>query len=235
MRVVLFGATGMVGQGVLRECVRDSSVTEVLSVVRKAGVTPARVGDTDVTTSGKVRELVAPDFFDFSAVEREFAGFDACLFAIGVSTFAVKAEEYPKITRDIPMAAARSLVRANPAMTMVFVSAHGADETEQSAAMWKRVKGETENEMLRAGFARAFVLRPLGIVPMHGIQSRTGLYRAFYGTMRPLLPALLRSFPKYVTSTEGLGRAMLAVARDGDAKQRLEAADISAVARASER
>jgi len=231
MRVVLFGATGMVGQGVLRECVRDPGVTEVLSVVRKPGATPARVGDTDVAASGKVREFVAPDFFDFSGVEYEFAGFDACFFAIGVSTFAVKAEEYPKITRDIPVAAARSLVRANPDMTMVFVSAHGADETETSSAMWKRVKGEAENEMLHAGFARAFVLRPLGIVPMHGIQSRTGLYRAVYGMMRPLLPALLRSLPRYVTSTEGLGRAMIAVARNGYPKQRLEAADISAVAR----
>jgi uncharacterized protein YbjT (DUF2867 family) len=191
------------------------------------------VGATDVAACGKVRELVAPDFFDFSDVESEFAGFDACLFAIGVSTFAVKAEEYPKVTRDIPVAAARSLVRANPAMTMVFVSAHGADETEQSGGMWKRVKGETENAMLGAGFARAYVLRPLGIVPTHGIQSRTALYRGFYGMMRPLLPALLRGLPRYTTSTEGLGRAMIVVARDGYAKQRLEAADISAVARAS--
>ena len=140
MRVILFGATGMVGQGVLRECVRDAGVNEVLSVVRKPGATPARVGDTDVAGCGKVRELVASNFLDFSDVEREFVGFDACLFAIGVSTFAVKAEQYPKITRDIPMAAARSLVRANPGMTMVFVSAHGADETERSGAMWKRVK-----------------------------------------------------------------------------------------------
>jgi uncharacterized protein YbjT (DUF2867 family) len=230
MRVILFGATGMVGQGVLRECVRDAGVSEVLSVVRKAGATPARVGDTDVAACGKVRELLARDFFDFSGVESEFAGFDACLFAIGVSTFAVKAEEYPKITRDIPVAVARSLVRANPAMKMVFVSAHGADETEQSGAMWKRVKGETENAMLRAGFASAHVLRPLGIVPMHGIQSRTRLYRGFYGMIRPLLPALLRGLPKYVTSTEGLGQAMIAVARGGYANQRLEAADISAVA-----
>ena len=233
MRVILFGATGMVGQGVLRECVRDAGVTKVLSVVRKPGATPARVGDTDVTASGKVRELVAPNFFDFSAVEHKFAGFDACLFAIGVSTFAVKAEEYPKITRDIPVAAARSLVRVNPAMTMVFVSARGADETETASAMWKRVKGETENEMLRAGFAQAYVLRPLGIVPMHGIQSRTGLYRTFYGMMRPLLPAFLRALPRYVTSTEGLGRAILAVARSGYKNRRLEAADISAVAQAA--
>src|SRR5579884_314570 len=109
MQVILFGATGMVGQGVLRECVRDATVTEVLSVVRKPGVTPAAIGDTGVAASNKVREAVANDFFDFSDVEREFAGFDACFFAIGVSTFAVKAEEYPKITRDIPMAAAQSL------------------------------------------------------------------------------------------------------------------------------
>lgn len=233
MRVILFGATGMVGQGVLRECVRDAGVTEVLSVVRKAGSIPARVGDTDVAASGKVRELVAPNFFDFSAIEHEFAGFDACLFAIGVSTFAVKAEEYPKITRDIPVAAARSLVRANPKMTMVFVSAHGADETERSTVMWKRVKGETENAMLTAGFAHAYALRPLGIVPMHGIQSRTGLYRAIYGITRPLLPMFLRAMPRYVTSTEGLGRAILALARSGYTSQRLEAADISAVARAA--
>ena len=235
MRVILFGATGMVGQGILRECVREADITEVLSVVRKAGATPERVGDTDVAASAKVREVVAQDFFDFSAVEAEFASCDACVFAIGVSTFAVKAEEYSRITRDIPVAAAHSLVRANPAMTMVFVSAHGADETETSGAMWKRVKGEAENAILRAGFERAHVIRPLMIVPLHGIQSRTRLYRGFYGVMRPLLPALLRSFPHYTTSTEALGRAILAVVRDGYAKQRLDAEDISAVARAVER
>jgi len=220
----------MVGQGVLRECVLDAGVSEVLSVVRKAGATPARVGDTEVAQSGKVRELVARDFLDFSDLEQGFIGCDACFFAIGVSAFAVKAAEYPRITLDIPVAAAKALARANAGMTMVFVSANGADETERSSVMWKRVKGEAENAVLGAGFAHAYVLRPLGIVPMHGIQSRTGLYRFVYGATRPLLPALLRAFPQYVTSTEGLGRAMILLARQGYGKQRLEARDISAVA-----
>ncbi len=226
MRVILFGATGMVGQGVLRECLLDADVERVLAPVRKAGSLGARVGDADLAATGKVRELVVEDFYNFAGVEGEFAGYDACFFCLGVSSSGMKEAEYRRLTYDLTLAAASSVLKANAAaMTFVYVSGAGTDT--KGRMMWARVKGETENAMLGMGFAHAYVLRPLGIVPMHGIRSKTAVYQSVYTVMTPMLPLLLRMFPKHVTTTEQMGRAML---RAGEAvgirKRRLEAADI---------
>jgi uncharacterized protein YbjT (DUF2867 family) len=220
MRVILFGATGMVGQGLLRECVRNPTVEAVLSVVRRLSVDGA-------AQRTKVRELVADDFYDFSAIESEFAGYDACFFVVGVSAIGMKEPEYRRVTYDIAVAAGAAVAKMNPEMTLVHGSAAGADSTEKGRAMWARVKGETENAMLRMPVKAVYVFRPFLIVPMHGIRSKTGLYNAIYGTMRPVLPVLLRMFPKYVTTTEQLGRAMLRVAKYGYPKQVLESVDIA--------
>jgi len=224
LRVILFGGTGMVGQGVLRECLLDPKVEAVLSVVRRASGSGAGFADR------RVKEIVAPDFYDFSAIQGEFAGYDACFFCLGVSALGMDEAEYRRVTYDITMAAAQALFRANPAMTVVYVS--GAGTNANGRQMWARVKGETENALLAMGFRGAYAFRPGAIIPLHGITSKTRLYRITYAALGPFLPLLLRVFPKWVTTTEQVGRAMLQAGRRGYPKQVLEAVDI---ARACER
>jgi uncharacterized protein YbjT (DUF2867 family) len=219
MRVVLFGATGMVGQGVLRECLLDPDVESVLSVGRTA------TGQPHV----KLRELEHRDFLDFSPIKNELAGFDACFFCLGVSSAGMKEDAYRRITYDFTMAAARTLARLNPNLTFVYVSGMGTDSSERGRTMWAEVKGKTENELLGLPFKAAYMFRPGLIVPLHGIKSKTRLYRAFYAAMGPLLPLLNAAFPKYVTTTEQVGRAMIKVARQGATKSVLENSDINAV------
>jgi uncharacterized protein YbjT (DUF2867 family) len=208
----------MVGQGVRRECVQDREVEAVLEVVRRAS------GPSLGRRSEKARELVVNDFYDFSGIEDAFAGYDACLFCLGVSSVGMKEAEYRRVTYDITMAAARAVRRAGVG-TFVYVSGAGTDANGR--AMWARVKGETENALLGMGFEAAYMFRPGLIVPIDGIRSKTGVYQGVYTAMRPVLPLLLRMFPKHVTTTEQLGRAMLAVAKRGYPKQVLEAADIA--------
>jgi uncharacterized protein YbjT (DUF2867 family) len=142
MKVLLFGATGMVGQGVLRECLLDPGVASVLAVVRKA--TGQR--------HEKLSELVVQDFFDFSAVESDLAGYDTCFFCLGVTSAGLTEDEYRRVTHDVTVAAAGAVLRANPGLTFVFVSGAGADSTESDPVMWKRIKGKAENAVLRMPF-----------------------------------------------------------------------------------
>ena len=216
MKVVLFGATGMVGQGALRECLLDPGVERVLAVVRHP------TGPKDE----KLRELAARDFTDFSAVEGELSGYDACFFCLGVSSAGLTEDAYRRITHDITLAAARTLARLNPGMTFIFVSGAGADSTGRGRVMWARVKGETENEVLRLPFNAAYVFRPAFIQPLHGITSRTKLYRMAYAVIGPLYPVFKALAPRYVTTTERIGRAMIRVARHGASKPVLESRDI---------
>jgi uncharacterized protein YbjT (DUF2867 family) len=217
MRVILFGATGMVGKGVLRECCVDSEVEAVLSLVR-----PGSSGG-EAAKHEKVRELVTDSFHDFSPLSRQLAGYDACFFCLGVSSFGMKEPDYRRITFDITLAAAKVL--EGPAMTFCYVS--GAGTNANGSQMWARVKGETENALLAMPFKAAYMFRPGMIVPMHGIRSKTPAYRIMYAVLTPVMPLLLRAFPKLVTTTQQLGRAMIAVSRDGYSKRILEAADIA--------
>jgi uncharacterized protein YbjT (DUF2867 family) len=219
MKVILFGATGMVGQGVLRECLLDPDVHAVLSIGRSA------TGQKHQ----KLRELVHQDFLDFSAVEKDLSGFDACFFCLGVTSVGMTEESYHRITYDFTIAAAQTLARLNPGMTFIYVSGMGTDSSERGRAMWARVKGKTENALLRLPFKAAYMFRPAGIVPLHGIRSKTRLYRVFYVVLAPLLPLLQKSFPKYVTTTEQVGRAMIKIAKQGGPKRVLENSDINLV------
>jgi len=209
----------MVGQGVLRECLLDPGVREVLSIGRSAS------GQQDP----KLRELIHADFLDYSDIESQLAGFDACFFCLGVSSAGLTEEQYTRSTYDITLAAARTLARLNPEMTFIYVSGMGTDSSERGRSMWARVKGKTENELQRLPFKATYMFRPGVIVPLHGVKSKTKLYRVFYSVLGPLLPWLSGRFPKYVTTTEQIGRAMIKVARDGWPTPILESSDINAV------
>ncbi|HEY2404804.1 MAG TPA: NAD(P)H-binding protein [Polyangiaceae bacterium] len=220
MRVILFGATGMVGQGVLRECLLDPGVEQVLAIGRKP------TGQTHE----KLRELTLPDLTDYSSVASELTGYDACFFCLGVTSAGTTEADYRRITKDIAVAAAQAFVGNNPNMTFIFVSGTGADSTGTSRTMWARVKGEAENAILGMPFKGKYVFRPAFIRPLHGIKSRTAIYRFLYALAWPLVPLIARLFPGKVTTTERVGRAMLNVARSGYSKPILESADMDAAA-----
>jgi uncharacterized protein YbjT (DUF2867 family) len=224
MKVILFGATGMVGQGVLRECLADPEVESILAI----GRSPTE------NSHPKLRELVHVDLTDFSAVEPQFAGFDACFFCLGVSSAGMSEGSYTKVTFDLTLSVARVLAGLNPGMTFVYVSGAGTDSTEHGRSMWARVKGRTENELLKLPFKAAYMFRPAFIQPMHGIVSRTRLYRVLYAAVGPLYPLWKTVLPAYVTTTDKVGRAMLEVAKRGSPKRVIENADINALAGATE-
>ena len=222
MNVILFGATGMVGQGVLRECLLDADVERVVSVVR------SRTGQHDP----KLEEVEQKDLFDLSRVEDRLTGLDTCFFTLGVSSSGMSEEKYRHVTYDLTISVARTLSRLNPAMTFIYVSGAGTDSTELGKRMWARVKGKTENDLRKLPFKAAYMFRPGVIEPMHGIVSKTRSYRIFYAVAGPILPLLRRLFPKYITTTEEVARAMIQVVRYGYSKPWIEAADITQIARA---
>ncbi len=219
LRVLLFGATGMVGQGVLRECLLDPDVDQVLTVGRNAAG----------QQHPKLRELVVADLFDYSSHEAALAGYDACFFCLGVSAAGMTEEAYSHLTYDLTLAAASTLARLDPGMTFVYVSGLGTDSTEQGRMMWARVRGRTENALLALPFRAAYMFRPGFIQPLHGIRSRTKAYQLFYTLGGPLMPLLRRLFPRQIATTESLGKAMLTVARRGAPKRVLEPADLAAL------
>ena len=219
MKVVVFGATGMVGQGALRECLLDPGVEAVLAVGRRG------TGQSHP----KLREIVHRDFLDFSAIERDLAGYDACLYALGVSSAGMSEPDYVRVTYDFALAAAQAVLRNNPAATFVFVSGASTDGTEQGRIMWARVKGRTENAILRLPFKASYMFRPGYIQPLHGIVSSTRMLRVLYAVVGPLYPLWKALFPDHVTTTEVLGRAMIRAAREGAPKRVLENRDINAL------
>lgn len=219
MRVLLFGATGMVGQGVLRECLLDPEINVVETIGRSA---------TGVKNP-KLREILHADMFRYSDIEDELRGFDACFFCLGVSSAGMPAEEYERLTYVLTTAVAQTLRQLNPEMTFVYVSGAGTDSTEKGRVPWARVKGKTENELLRL-FKNAYMFRPGAIQPMHDEQSKSAWVRIAVKVFKPLFPVLRRLFPKYVLTTEEIGRAMIQVARRGAPKHVLESSDIRELA-----
>jgi len=211
MKVILFGATGMVGQGVLRECLRDPDVTEVLAVVRSA--TGPR--------HAKLREIVHKDFTDFSGLQLDG---DACFWCLGISSAGMSEADYTRVTFEYTIAAARMLVR--PTMTFIFVSGAGSEGN----AMWARVKRRTEVALLAMSFKDVYVFRPGVIQPLHGIKSRTRLYNVLYPILYPLIFVAKLVAPNAITDTERVGRAMLRIAKKGFPKKILGNADINAAA-----
>ncbi len=210
----------MVGQGVLRECLLDSSV----QLVKTVGRTPSGV------QNAKLREVLLKDLWNYSSVEAELTGFDACFFSLGVSSAGMEESAYERVTYGITIAAAETLSRLNPQMTFIYVSGADTDSSEQGRSMWARVKGKTENALMRLPFKAAYMFRPGAIQPLHGIRSKTTAYRLGYIVAKPLLPLLRWAFPDSILTTEQIGLAMLAVARNGAPKRILESKDIVAAA-----
>ena len=222
MNILIFGATGMVGQGVLRQCLLDPEVQQVLTIGRSAGRNRTGID------SPKLHELVHPNLWDYSTIESSLLNFDACFFCLGVTSTGMTEAEYARVTLGIPVAAAETLARLNPKMTFIFVSAVGADGSEKGKLMWARVKGKAENSILQLPF-HGYVFRPAAIQPSHGEQSRTTSYRILYTLTKPILPLLRKIIPAYVTSTEQIGRAMLSVAKRRISRRILESKDINEV------
>ncbi|WP_326568679.1 NAD(P)H-binding protein [Amycolatopsis rhabdoformis] len=215
MKVLLFGATGMVGQGVLRECLLDERVEHVLTVGRTA----------TGTTHPKLTELVPDDLSDLSPHAEELANYDACLFCLGVSSAGMPAAEYERITYGLTLSVARTYAAARPNARFLYVSGAGTDSTERGRVRWARVKGATENAVARLPLD-AYAIRPGFIQPQHGVTSKTPLYRRLYRITAPLYP-LLQRFPAAFITTEVLGRAMLSVAADGFPRHILESRDLN--------
>jgi uncharacterized protein YbjT (DUF2867 family) len=219
MKVLIFGATGMVGQGVLRECLLDPEVERVVTVVRSG------TGEQN----SKLEEIFHANMLDYSQIEPSLKGIDASFFCLGTSSSGMKEADYARVTYGFTLAAAEVLSRLNPGMTFIYVSGVGTDSTEKGRAMWARVKGRTENALLRLPL-RAYMFRPGVIQPLDGIRSKTPSYRFLYALFKPLFPLVRWLMPNQVVTTREIGRAMLAVARKGYSSPVLEPKDILAAA-----
>src|SRR6266516_4497346 len=210
MKVVIFGASGMVGKGVLLECLDDARVEHVLLVLRHP---------TDVSHP-KIREIMHTDFTEFGSLQATFADLDACFYCLGITAVGLSESEYHHLTYHRTLAAATALASASAGrLTFCYVSGEGTDSTEHRRTMWARVKGKTENALLRLPFKAAFMFRPGYIQPLRGIRSKTRWYQALYDVIGPFYPIVHRLFPRYVTTTVNIGRAMIHVAEKGASKR----------------
>jgi uncharacterized protein YbjT (DUF2867 family) len=218
INVILTGATGMVGEGVLHECLQHPEVKRVLVINRKPGG----------VVHSKLTEILHTDFMDLSAIEDKLAGYNACFFCLGVSSIGLKEPEYHRLTYDLTMHVGQTLVRLNPDMTFCYVSGAGTDSTERGRQMWARVKGKTENQLRKLPFAHAYMFRPGYLHPTEGLKN----------TLRPyaylswLYPTLRRLFPGSVSTLRELGLAMINAVRHGYSKPVLEVRDIVQLAQA---
>jgi uncharacterized protein YbjT (DUF2867 family) len=220
MRVILFGATGMLGSGVLLECLDDPGIDAVVSVVRR------RTG----VAHPKLKELVHEDFLDFVPICEHFADADATFYCLGVSSAGMSEADYRRVTRDFTLAAAKEIRAENPPNTFCFISGASTDATGRGRVMWARVKGETENALAGMGFKAAYMFRPGYIQPLRGVRSKTLLYQMVYNIAGPLYPLFKSMAPSYVTTTVDLAHAMIEAARSGYSRSVLETPDINRLA-----
>jgi uncharacterized protein YbjT (DUF2867 family) len=216
MKVILFGATGMVGQGVLRHCLLDPDVESVLAIGRKlSGV-----------SHPKLRELVRPDMFDFKVSAEELNGYDTCFFCLGVSSVGMNEAEYTHLTYDLTLGWAQALVRVNPAIRFLYVSGMGTG----GKSMWARVKGRTENDLI-SFLPESIMIRLGALRPMHGERSKSPGGGVLLTVLSPFWPILQWLWPNGVITTEEFGRAMILAARKAGPKRVLESADLVALGR----
>jgi len=211
----------MVGKGTLLECLDDRRVDSVLVVSRR----PVGISHP------QLREIIHDDFFDFTRISSQFTELDACFFCLGVSSVGMRESDYHHLTYDLTLAAASALAAtAGSRLTFCYVSGEGTDSTERGRTSWARIKGKTENALLRLPFKAAYLFRPGYIQPLRGIRSKTRWYQAMYDVIGGLYPVLRRLFPRYVTTTVNIGRAMIEVAASGYSRQVLFSPDINRLA-----
>ncbi|AJJ12338.1 NADH(P)-binding family protein [Yersinia rohdei] len=222
MKIIIFGASGMLGQGVVRECLLAADVSGVAVVTRQALA----------ISNPKLQQIVTPDPTKFSLSREDIRQYDACFFCLGVSATGMTEEKYRQLTYELTLNVSSQLQQANPAMAFIYVSGAGTDSSEQGKVMWARVKGKTENALLKLGFAHAWMFRPAIIQPLNGARSKTASYRIFYQLLTPLFPLLKYLFPTAILTTEDMGKAMLNAVRYGYDKPILEKGDISQLAKA---
>lgn len=222
MKILIFGATGMIGQGVLRECLAAGDVESVTSIGRNL-----------VAPHPKLKQIARADLMDYTDIEHDLISFDACFFCLGVSSGGMSEADYTRLTYDVTMAAAKTLSRLNANMVFTYVTGAGTDSSQKGRVMWARVKGKTENDLIKLPFRGVYLFRPGVIQPLDGIQSKTASYRILYKIMAPILPLARAWFPNAIVTTAEMGRAMLAVARQGAGREVLEARDIGRWARQS--
>ncbi|MEP6563339.1 MAG: NAD(P)H-binding protein [Nakamurella sp.] len=218
VKVIVFGATGMIGQAMLAQCLGDDGVDEVLVVGRST------VGRTD----DKLREILHRDFTDFSALADDFAGSDACFYCLGVSSVRMKEADYRRVTKDFALAAARVIAAAAPHLVFLYISGMGTDSSETGRVMWARVKGETENALLAMPF-QAYAVRPGFIQAVGGVRSKTPLYAALYRISGWLYPVVRKVAPNYAIRSDELAAAMIEVAKRRPANRILESTDLRAL------
>jgi len=217
VKVIIFGATGMIGAGTLLECFAAPRVERVLAVVRK----PTAVRHP------KLEEVVHRDFHDYSSLQNRWPEFDACLFCLGVTSVGMDEASYRHVTFDLTLAAARSIAAVNRHLVFCYVSGAGTDSSARGRVMWARVKGETENALLALPFKGAYMFRPGYIQPLKGVRSKTRWYQAAYDAVGVFYPLLRRAMPGWVTDTETLGRSLIRVAAEGYSTRVLEGRDIN--------
>ncbi len=210
MKVIVFGATGMIGQAVIKEALKTSWIETVTLV----GRSPASFNDK------KIIELIVDDLFDLSAIRTDLTGFDACIFCVGVSAAFLDEKTYTKLTYDLTISVAETLLQMNPQLTFVYVTGQGTDSSEQGQTMWARVKGKTENALLKMNFKSAYMFRPGAILPLDGIRSKTRLYDLAYLLFTPLVHLVRLLQPAWIPTTRDIGKAMLAVA-DGHFEKKI--------------
>jgi len=190
-KVIITGATGMVGKGVLLECLDHTSISEVLVIGR----------NSIEMEHPKLKELIHKDFAGFSGVNEQLKGYNACFYSLGISAAGLNIDQYKKITYDYTLALAKTLFANNPQMTFNYVSGQGTDSSEKGRMMWARVKGKTENDLLNMGFKQAFMFRPGAIIPLRGIKSRTKSYQFMYDYFMWLVKLIKAISPNSVVST----------------------------------
>ena len=220
MKVIITGASGMVGKGVLFECLDHPEITHVLTIGR------SQVG----LKHDKLQELVHTDFLNFSAIKAELTGFDACYLCMGVSAAGLNEEQYHRLTYDYTLSLAKILVQQNPQMVCTYVSGQGTDSSEKGNSMWARVKGKTENALLNLGFKKAYMFRPGAILPLRGIKSKTKSYQFFYNYFTWLLKIMKTISPKSIVNTTQIGKAMINVTKYGYEKTIITPEDIHVLA-----
>jgi uncharacterized protein YbjT (DUF2867 family) len=220
IKTIVFGASGMVGKGVLIECLESPAVASVLVIGR----------NTCDIKHAKLKEIIHKDFMDYTPIQNQLEGYNACYFCLGVSALGMSEKKYTEVTHDYAISTAKTLLALNPEMTFCYVSGLGTDGTEKGRSMWARVKGKTENDLLKMPFKGVYLFRPGFIQPMKGVKSKVGWYQAFYTIFKPLYPGLKKLFPRAVTSTVKVGLAMINVTLKGYSTPYLENRQINELA-----